>query len=350
MTTLVDDLIWLVDTPSVTGDEEALCTAIARRLLPRFGVDGIVRVGNSVVVGRPDQRPLMTLYGHLDTVPHQGSGPAEVRDGRLHGLGSSDMKAGLAVMLALLEDSQVAAGPYALAGVFYDREEGPVDENGLEGVLDSVPWLQDAEFAVVLEPTDLALELGCQGVINATAVFEGRAGHSARPWLADNAVTRAGAWLAAMHDLQPVDVEVAGLPFKETFAVTTAHGGVARNVIPGRFEVNVNHRFPPNRSLDEAEARVHDVLAAADEVIVVDRAPAAPIPVGNEHLERLIEVADANVRGKQAWTDVARLTARGVPAVNYGPGETAQAHQAGESVGVDGLEQVYQALWRFLGA
>ena len=201
---------------------------------------------------------------------------------------------------------------------------------------------------------NLALELGCQGVINATAVFEGRAGHSARPWLADNAVTAGwGAWLAAMHDLQPVDVEVAGLPFKETFAVTTAHGGVARNVIPGRFEVNVNHRFPPNRSLDEAEARVHDVLAAADEVIVVDRAPAAPIPVGNEHLERLIEVADANVRGKQAWTDVARLTARGVPAVNYGPGETAQAHQAGEigrcgwpRAGVPGIVEVPRSLTR----
>jgi succinyl-diaminopimelate desuccinylase len=344
---LVDDLVWLIGVPSPTGEEEVLCTAVARRLSPRYGADGLLRVGNALVVSRPDDRPQITLYGHLDTVPAQGNAEPEIRENRVYGLGASDMKGGLAVMLALLEDDAVTGGPYGLTAVFYDKEEGPADENGLEDVLNTVGWLDQAELAVVLEPTDLELQLGCQGALNATVSFLGRAAHSARPWLGENAITKAGAWLDEMGRRAPRKVTVADLEFNELFTVTTAHGGIASNVVPARFDVNLNYRFPPDVALEQAESRLREI-ATADEVKIVDRAPPAPIPEGNIHLDRLAAVSGAVVTGKQAWTDVARLAQRGIPAVNYGPGETALAHRVDESVPAESLVVAFEALRRFL--
>jgi len=345
---LTDDLAWLIGIPSPTGEEEALCTAVARRLSPVYGADGLVRIGNALVAGRPSGRPLLTLYGHLDTVPAQGNERPEVREDRMFGVGATDMKGGLAVMLGLLEDGEVRRGPHEVVAVFYDKEEGPAHESGLEDVLDALPWLVGSELAVVMEPTDLELQLGCQGSINATVVFRGTAAHSARPWLGENAVTRAGAWLAEMHEREPVRVLVSGLEFRELFSVTTAHGGLARNVIPPRFEINLNYRYPPGLTPEDAEARLRAAAAAADEIEIVDRAPAAPIPAGNPHLERLERVSGARRTAKQAWTDVARLAPRGIPAVNYGPGEVALAHRADESVPLAHLDEAFRVMKEFL--
>jgi succinyl-diaminopimelate desuccinylase len=258
------------------------------------------------------------------------------------------MKAGLAVMLHLLEDPAVRLGPYDVVGLFYDREEGPVDENGLEPVLQSAPWLAEADFAIVLEPTDLELQVGCIGTINATVRFEGQSAHSARPWLGENAITKAGAWLAALHDRQPESIIIDGLEFREVLSVTTATGGIARNIIPASFDLNLNYRFAPDKTLDEAEAKLRAVAAAADQIEIVDRAPAGPVPQGNALFERLASISGAARTPKQAWTDVARLAQYGIPAVNYGPGETAQAHLAAESVAVDNLPVAFQALHKFL--
>lgn len=345
---LAGDLAWLIGIPSVTGEEEALCNALARRLSPRFGAESLLRVGNALVVGRPGPGTPITLYGHLDTVPAQGNAEPEVREDRVFGLGASDMKAGLAVMLALLEDEEAAAGPCSLSAVFYDKEEGPSHENGLEEVLDRVGWLAQAALAVVLEPTDLELQPGCQGALNARVTFLGEAAHSSRPWLGRNAITRAGEWLAAMHRREPVPVTVGGLEFREVMSITRAQGGVATNVVPARFELNLNYRFPPSYSLEEAEARLREAAAPADQVEVFDRAPAALVPPGNPQLERLARVTGARRSGKQGWTDVARLSARGIPAVNYGPGEVALCHRADESVPVANLEAAFTALKRFL--
>lgn len=331
---LVDDLVWLVDIPSATGFEEPIRDAVAERLA---GLDPRI-VGRSVVVGRRTGRPVIALYGHLDTVPEQGNLPARVEGGRVRGLGTSDMKGGLAVMIAVLEDSAVAAGPFDLMGVFYDAEEGPAHENGLAGVLDEIADLADAELSIVMEPTDGELQLGCQGSINARVEFHGEAAHSARPWLGENAVTKAGEWLAGMHGRAWQDVEVAGLTFKETFVVTTAAGGVARNVIPSRFVLNLNHRFPPNRTMEDAETVVLEVCAAADLIEIIDRAPAAPIPEDNKHVERLRNLTGV-VSAKTAWSDVARLAGRGLAAVNFGPGEVALAHRADESISIQGLDR-----------
>ncbi|MCH7583550.1 MAG: succinyl-diaminopimelate desuccinylase [Acidobacteria bacterium] len=342
---LVDDLCWLVDIRSVTGEERELRDAIAGRLSATVEVE---KVGESLVVGRRTGKPRIDLYGHLDTVPENGNLPARIEAGRVNGLGTTDMKSGLALMLAALRSEAVANGPYDVFGIFYDREEGPAAENGLDGVLDEVGHLGDAELALVMEPTDNELQLGCQGTINASVVFEGEAAHSARPWLGENAVTKAGVWLAEMHRREARDVMVEGLMFRETFVVTTASGGVARNVIPASFALNVNHRYPPDRSSKEAEQILADVCAAADRFEIVDRAPAAPIPGDNRHVERLKASGVAAVTAKTAWTDVARLALRGIPAVNFGPGEVSLAHRADESVSIEALETGWTILEQFL--
>ncbi len=345
---LVDTLSWLVGIPSSTGSEAALCDALAARLGSSRPTDQLHRTDNNLVVGGPGHRPRILLVGHIDTVPNQGQGPPTVEQGRLIGLGSSDMKAGVAVMVHLLEDRAVREGPYEVIGVFYEGEEGPHSRNGLEPTLQTFPWLQEAVFAVVLEPTDLELQLGCQGLINATVRFEGKAAHSARPWLGENAITRAGAWLAGLHRRDPEPIEVGGLTFFEVWSVTRAAGGVANNVIPAVFELNLNYRFAPNRSPEEAVARLREITRQADAVEIQECVDGAPVPEGHPRLERLKCLADAPVTPKQAWTDVARLARYGIPALNYGPGETAQAHQVTESVPIANLEPVFRTLRRFL--
>lgn len=348
MSDLYDTLHQIVDIRSEIGNEGRLCTVLEERMLATWGRDGVSRIGNSIVVGKRTGRPLVSLYGHIDTVPAQGQGDATVVGGRLRGLGSSDMKAGLAVMLHLMEDPAVIGGPYDVVSVFYDKEEGPFDDNGLGPVLEEASWLATSEFAVVMEPTDNELHLGCQGVVNAQLAFTGHAAHSSRPWLGDNAITRSGEFLKTMYEWENETVEVGGLAYTEVFSVTLASGGVARNIIPDRFELALNYRFPPDRSMDDAIARLRHVAAAADEITIVDAAPGGSVDTDNPYLVRLARFAETTRHAKQGWTDVARLTAAGVPAVNYGPGETEQAHQVGESVELAKLDRSYEVMRSFL--
>jgi succinyl-diaminopimelate desuccinylase len=349
VTDFTKTLTWLVDTPSVTGDEAQICTLIATRLYPALGRDAVVRLGDSLIAGRRTGLPVLLLAGHLDTVPSQGQGPALVEGDRLHGLGSADMKAGLAVMIHLLEDPAVQTGPYDVIGIFYAGEEGPSSDNQLEDVLIKAPWMSQAEFAIVLEPSDGELQLGCNGVINAKVGFTGKSAHSARPWLGDNAVTKAGEWLSVMHHLDPVDTEVDGLVYREVISVTMAMGGIANNIIPPRFDLNVNYRFPPNRSLKEAEAHLAEVCSPADHFEIIDSAPAGPVRLDSPFVTRLAEISGASKAAKQGWTDVARFGAHGIAAVNYGPGESAEAHQVSESVALGDLETVFRTLRTVLG-
>ncbi len=343
-----DTLLDLVRVPSVTGQEGRLATGISERLLPSVGREGLERIGNNLIVGRRRGKPLMLLVGHLDTVPPQSDRPPRIEGDRLFGLGASDMKAGLAVMVHLLENEAIRSGPYDVVGLFYDREEGPAKDNGLAAVLERGDWLADAELAVVLEPTGGEIQLGCVGAINATVTFEGRSAHSARPWLGENAITRGGPWLAGLHERQPEVVDVSGLSFREVATVTLAHGGIAQNVVPSLFEVNVNYRFAPDKTLAEAEARLLELLAGADRVEIVDGAPAGPIPEDNPRLDRLRALSGGTVAPKQGWTDVARLAEAGIPAVNFGPGDPAQAHQADESTSIRAMGEVLEVLEKLL--
>ena len=335
MTDLVETVTWLVGIPSVTGEEDALRDAIAERLhgLPQQSI------ADSLVVGEPSQG-VVILVGHLDTVPLQGDVGPRLEGDRVHGLGATDMKGGLAVMVHLIE----TLGPEKVTCVFYAGEEGPLSGNQLTRVLDDAKWLKGSSAAVVLEPTDRAIEAGCQGVVNADVVFTGHPAHSARPWLGENAITKAGEFLTFLGGLKPEPHVVNGLEFLEVMSVTAAHGGVARNVIPGEFVMNINYRFAPDRTNDEAVARLHEVCAPADRIEVTDVAPAGSVDTDHSLFRDLIESTGAPARAKQGWTDVAQLSAAGLPAVNFGPGEPSLAHKPGESVRVSDLDWAYESL------
>ena len=339
MAALTDTLAWLVDIPSETGKESAICDALSDRLhsLPQ------TRVLTSLVVGRPGPGKVI-LAGHTDTVPLQGHVGARIDQDRLFGLGATDMKGGLAVMTHLLE----TLGTDHVVGIFYAGEEGPLSGNQLGAVLDALPSLADAGAAVVMEPTNREMHAGCQGGINATVWFEGEAAHSARPWLGENAVSKAGPFLTKMDGLEPELHPIEGLQFKEVISVTRAAGGVANNIIPPRFELNVNYRFSPDRTIADAIRRLEMLCSDADGFEVIDVAPAAYPDVSHPLFTALAKAADAKLAHKQGWTDVAQLAERGIPAVNFGPGETALAHKPGESVRLDDLAWAYGSLLEVL--
>lgn len=340
MPTLIETLSWLVDIPSETGNEMAIRNAIAGRLESK----SIIVVQDSVVVGEPGEGKIL-LVGHTDTVPLQGHVGSIIEGDRLYGLGATDMKGGLAVMIHLLED----LGTDRLVGIFYAGEEGPISGNQLAPIFDALGGLETAAAGIVLEPTNREMHAGCQGAINATVVFDGEPAHSARPWLGVNAVSRAGPFLTRMHALEPEPRVVEGLEFREVLSVTRARGGVANNVIPGRFELNVNYRFAPDRTLEEAIVLLREICSEADGFEVADSAPGAYPVVSHQLFERLASASGGVISSKQGWTDVAQLAQRGIPAVNFGPGETSLAHKPGESVRLGDLDWAYDALSTVLG-
>jgi len=345
---LAELLETLVNTPSETGQEATIAADVTRRLAAR-GAGELLRAGHNVVWRGPQAgRPLVVLAGHLDTVPANGNAAAR-RDGdRLVGLGASDMKAGVAVMLALLDALDPAALRFDLACVFYEAEEGPLERNGLKRLLAELPWLRDARLAVLLEPTSLQCELGCIGSMNAEVRVTGKSAHSARPWLGVNAVARAAEWLTAITRFETTAHDVLGITYRETLQVTTLRAGRARNVVPDALVANLNYRFPPDRTLEQAEARLRALVPAEFEFRVVDRSPPGRVCADDALVCEFVARFDLVVAGKQGWTDVAQFTAAGIPAFNFGPGIPEQAHQAGEYCPIPNLGQAFRRLSEFL--
>ena len=356
---LVRWLRLLVDARAVTGSEQQLADELVAVLAADHAV---VRIGDSLVVGEPSgARPCVALVGHLDVVPPTDADATLAladRDGArvAVGRGTSDMHGGNAVALELFTATpEVDERPVDVVLVLYAREEGPAEDNELADVLEEVPWLADVDLAVVLEPTDGEVQAGCLGGLHAAVRFTGQQAHSARPWHGRNALTAAGPFLAQLDRLEPVSVDVDGVTYRDVWSATTATTTNARNVIPGSFEVNLNLRFAPSRTAAEAERELRDRVAGwtADlgvdvRVEVVDVAPPAPPRLDAPMLQRLVASTGATVAGKQAWTDVARFAELGVPAVNYGPGRTDQAHQRGEYVELDAVVDVAERLAAFL--
>ena len=327
----------LVDVASESRDEAALAAHVAGVL--RAGGLDVLDLGDACVLARPaGRRPRTLLAGHLDTVPAQDNRPGRRDADRVHGLGASDMKGGLAVMVEL-----------ALAGaevgvLFFPREELPFADTALTPLLEREPAELDVDVCFVMEPTDCAVHAGCLGNINARWTFRGRSGHSARPWLADNAIERAAAGITALAAQPANPVTFDGLEFVEVASVTRFAGGIAGNVIPDVAECHVNFRYAPGRTPGEAEARLAELCAGHGELEVTGNAPSGAVAVTHPDVLRLIEVGGLEVAPKQAWTPVAELTAAGVPAVNFGPGSPAQAHRRDESVEVANLVRAYTVL------
>jgi succinyl-diaminopimelate desuccinylase len=337
--------------PSVIGNEAALADHVERWGRAHFPAGRVARVGNTLVFGTPrlDGRPTLGLFGHLDTVPpHPGDPEPHVEGGYVFGLGASDMKGAVALMQLLAERLDPATAPFNLVFVLYDREEGPYAENGLGPLFVARPELEGIDFAICLEPSDNGIQMGCCGALHAQLVFEGKSAHSARPWQGENAVHKAGPLLAELLARAPVDVETQGFRFREVMSVTLASGGRARNVVPEAFTLNLNYRFAPTRDLESAQEEVRRLVAGRAKITFTDLAPAGPVFTDHPILQRLRERTGATVESKQAWTDVARLGLHGIAAVNFGPGESAQAHQARERAPIASLVTGYRLFEKFL--
>ena len=345
---LLEYLLFFLERSSVTGAEKRLCDDLGARISASPGWE-VERMSNNLAVRRrePDaSRERVVLAGHLDTVPEpEGGIQVRVEGDRVYGRGASDMKAGDAVMLALLEGLDWKESRFEPAFVFYEREEGPYAENGLEAVFAGCPWVLDAGLALVPEPTAAALEVGCVGTSQVEITFRGKSAHAARPWQGENAMTRAGEFLSLLHERPPEEVVVEGLPFYEVLTPTLAWGGRAKNIVPDSFVVNVNYRFAPGRDLEDLKRVFEDLLGDAATFEVVDFAPSGPVSLDNPLLRELIDTG-LEVRPKQAWTDVARFSERGVAAANFGPGLPSQAHQEAEHAELPLLEECFAHLAR----
>ena len=331
-------LLELIDIPSESRSESRLAVHVDD-VLRRAGLQ-VEDLGDDCVLATPSYvgQPRVLLAGHLDTVPAQDNIPGHIDAERVHGLGASDMKAALAVMIEL----GLAGAPFSL--LFFPREELPVADSALTPLLQRSRDAVAHEFAVVMEPTDNTIHAGCLGNINATWTFHGRSGHSARPWQAENAIERAAAGVVALAAHAPAPVEFDGLTFTEVASVTQIAGGIAANVIPDRVECHVNFRYAPGRAPAEAEARLHELCGEHGELRIDSNAPSGAVCMGDPLAIALRDAGGLEVAPKQAWTPVAELTAEGIPAVNFGPGAPAQAHRRDESVEIAALLRSYRVL------
>jgi succinyl-diaminopimelate desuccinylase len=323
----------LVDIPSESRREQA-AMELVRDLLPD---EPLYDDGDAIVWG--DAAAEVALAGHVDTVPAQENLPGRIADGVVHGLGASDMKGGVAVMLEL-----------ALAGaparyVFFTREEIALDESPLPAVFAS-GVLGGTRLAVVLEPTDAILHAGCLGNIQARIDFHGESAHSARPWTGRNAIHALADGLAPLARFEPLDVELDGLVYREVLSAVHVEGGIAQNVVPALASAELNFRYAPGRSRDEAEARLRE-LVPHGELHILHASPSAPPALANPLVERLRELVP-DVAPKQAWTPVAQFAEQSIDGINYGPGATAYAHRQDEQLPVENLHAVYDTLARFL--
>ena len=337
----------LVDIPSVSHDELAITDHLAGLLAAAPWLD-VTRVGENLVarthLGRSQR---LLIGGHTDTVPPNNNQRARVEGDVLWGLGSCDMKSGLAVMLELALG--VAEPAVDVTYVFYECEEIDSKYNGVERLFRERPELVAADAAILAEPTGAMVEAGCQGTMRAVVTQTGVRAHSARPWLGVNAIHRLGPVLTAVAAFGGRRVEIDGCLFLEAVSAVGIEGGVAGNVVPDRATVLLNHRFAPDRTPEEAEAGLRGLVGEVDGFEVVDYAVAARPGLGHPLLKSLVAASGGPPRAKLGWTDVARFASRGVPATNFGPGDPNVAHAADERVTRVELEKVHSVLKSLLG-
>jgi len=349
----------LVNIPSVSGNEAALANAIFVELSKCEWLE-VHRLKNSVVaktnLGKASR---VIVAGHIDTVPvadnetavfvSGGNGlPSDgtvVPDDVVFGLGSCDMKGGVAVALraaVTIENPQ-----FDVTYIFYECEEVDSERNGLTLIAAEHPEWLAADIAVLLEPSNANIEAGCQGTLRAKVSTVGTRAHSARSWLGDNAIHNLGDILARLNSYVPAKVLIDGLEYREGLNAVQVSGGIAGNVIPDTATVNVNYRYAPSTSGAQAEAHIREVF---DGFLVkfVDNAPGAMPGLDRPALADLVSRVGGKVAPKFGWTDVARFSAMGVPAVNLGPGDPGLAHSRNEHVSVTQLKQCEETVFDWL--
>lgn len=335
----------LCNIESVSHHEAEICDAVESELrkLPHLE---ITRIGNNLVartqLGQPER---VVLAGHLDTVPLNDNLPVRNDGTNLHGLGTCDMKGGVACLLKLAHDLQEPNRD--LTFIAYEAEEVADEFNGLGVLARERPDLLDADFAILLEPSNAGIEAGCQGTLRVEVSAKGERAHSARAWRGDNAIHNAADILNRLNSYEPRRPVIAGLEYREGLNAVVITGGVATNVIPDSCVVTVNYRFAPDRSEAQALAHVEEVFAGFD-LVVTDSAPGALPGLELPAAQEFVKATGSVLAPKYGWTDVARFTAMGVPAVNFGPGDPNYAHKKDEFVPIDDLLRCEMALRSWL--
>ena len=337
----------LVNIESVSGDEAGIADAIEEALRGCAHLE-VTRHGNSLVA-RTDlgHGERVVIAGHLDTVPLNDNLPARNDGALLHGLGTCDMKSGVAVALRLAAD--LTEPNRDLTFVFYECEEIEAVHNGLRKIAEADPGLLAGDFAILMEPSDAVVEAGCQGTLRVDVTTHGERAHSARAWRGLNAIHRAAEVLARLNAYEPRRPVIDGLEYHEGLNAVFIRGGVAGNVLPDECVVEVNFRFAPDRSEAEAEAFVREFFDGYD-VRVTDSAPGALPGLGVPAAKAFLEAVGGTANPKFGWTDVARFTALGIPAVNFGPGDPMLAHKQEEYVPLEQIRTCEEQLRSWLGA
>jgi succinyl-diaminopimelate desuccinylase len=323
----------LIDVESVSGDEARLADLIEAALLAQASHLSLMRIGNSIIArttGSHSERVI--LAGHIDTVPIHHNVPSHFAGDRLFGAGASDMKSGVALQLHLA--AEVTDPNREITFVFYECEEIEAERNGLTRIARDRPDLLAGDFAILLEPTDGVVEGGCQGTMRVEVRTRGVRAHSARSWLGENAIHRAGEVLDLLNEHEPRRVLIDGLEYREGLQAVAINGGVAGNVIPDECVVTINYRFAPDRS--EADAmRFLRKFFDGFPVRLIDSAPGALPGLTRPGAQEFIAKIGGMPAPKLGWTDVARFTQLNIPAVNFGPGNPSLAHTVDESVDIE---------------
>jgi succinyl-diaminopimelate desuccinylase len=337
----------LVNIESVSRNEAAIADAV-ESALRTLGHLEVTRHGHTVVartnLGHAER---VVIAGHLDTVPLNDNLPARREGGLLHGLGTCDMKGGDAVMLRLA--AHVPDPNRDLTFIWYEAEEIEAEFNGLHLLAQSHPELMTADFAILMEPSNAVVEAGCQGTLRVDVRTSGERSHSARSWKGDNAIHKAAGILTRLQEYDARRPVIDGLEYHEGLNAVFIRGGVAGNVLPDECVVEVNFRFAPDRSEAEAADFVRDFFEGYD-VTLTDSAPGALPGLDVPAAKAFVEAVGGEVNPKFGWTDVARFSGLGVPAVNFGPGDPMLAHKQEEHVPVADIERCERTLRTWLGA
>jgi len=345
---LIKYLIELVKIPSVIGNEKQIADFV--EVFIKNQNYQFIRHNNSLIAFKDfsPHKKTIGLLGHLDTVPGENEFTGEIIDGQVYGLGASDMKSGIAVMMAIMERFKNQDSKYNLVFVFYEKEEGPYKDNGLETLLSKYDVIQKSDLVFALEPTNNVIQVGCLGTLHASIIFEGKRAHSARPWQGENAIHKAANFLKRLADYGIREYEFEGMKYIEVMNATMVEFSGGRNIIPDKFVINVNYRFAPGKTIEQAKKDVLELVNNEAKVEFTDLCPSGNVCLYNPILADFIEKFQLPVEPKQAWTDVARLSLYGIDAVNFGPGDPAQAHQKNEFVPINNVIKSFSIFEKFL--
>jgi succinyl-diaminopimelate desuccinylase len=336
----------LVNIESVSGNEREIADAV-ETALRELGHLEVQRFGHTIVARtHQGHAERVVIAGHIDTVPLNANLPARRDEQMLHGLGTCDMKAGVAIALRLAATLPVTNRDVTY--LFYECEEVEAERNGLQLLSQSHPDLLQADFAILMEPSDGVVEAGCQGTLRVDVRTKGVRAHSARAWTGVNAIHGAAEVLSRLNAYEPRQPVIDGLEYHEGLNAVFISGGVAGNVLPDECVVSVNYRFAPDRSVDEAYAHMREVFDGF-EIELSDSAPAAMPGLSVPAAAAFVEAVGGRANPKFGWTDVARFSGLGTPAVNFGPGDPHLAHRQDEFVPIDQITTVERQLRSWLG-